>query len=134
MDNKLTQMLVKPAMVGGTCFLISKMTDPNTNVSFMGNTYSKALADGVVAAAASWSSDVVGSYIIPHISKDQRLNHLESMLLHPLITGSALVGLEEFLVKGSVARDGFLKTFSKGAVSEITGMYLYSAVEDRKLY
>lgn len=134
MDSKLQQMLMKPLLAGGAVYLISAMTDGNTQVGFAGKTFSKAMADGVVTVGASMLSDVAGSYILPNISHDQKLAHLESSLLHPVLTGSALVGLEEVLVRGSVARYGFLKPFAKGSVGEIVGLYAYQALHDKKLY
>ena len=81
---------------------------------------------GAMGVAASMLSDATHAWVLPHISNDARLKHIESAALAPVAGGAAYAGVSYLVNPALITQDGDLKTLLMiGAGAEILATYIY---------
>jgi len=89
------------------------------------------VVDFALGAASSFVADIATDYVLPTMSKDTKVQTIESKILNPALAGAVLVGLNT-AVQGSFPNSSgdMIRTFLLGAGSELGSLYLYSTFKD----
>lgn len=83
---------------------------------------------GGVGVAASYVSDAIHSWVLPHISQNQKYMTSESAILSPIISGAALSGGMYVGNKDALQSLGAMKWMGAGAASEAIATYVSSNI------
>jgi hypothetical protein len=121
---KITEQLLKPAIVGGLADIISYvMLDGAGQIQVMGKLVPGWLLIGIVVAAADFAGTFMKEWIAPYLITDNKTTqHLEDMLLTPSLAGlSTWILLDPVLGIGESA----LASIGIGAVSSWGADYIY---------
>lgn len=125
--QQLKKQLIKPLINGGVSALALEMITSKGQKYFAygGKKYSVMTLGVVLGIASSFAVEFTSGVILPHIPKNQKFQHLESMALH--IAGSAGVfALAAKLLGGSITSAEEAKKFMMaGAVAEAVSNYIY---------
>jgi len=99
----------------------------NIKVSFLnGKAVPIWLVAGGMGLAASMLSDATHAWLLPHISSDQRLKHMEASILAPASGAAAYAGVSLLVNPALINQDGDLKSLLMiGAGSELLATWVY---------
>lgn len=122
------QTLIKPAAVGVTAGLVTKIIAGPSNVNILGYSIDPFIAIGLAAGAASFITESTKNQILPAIGVTDQFSNAALYVGQPLITGAAVLGM-------TMAFDGFklpnmndaLQAVALGAGAEIVGRYASDA-------
>jgi len=118
---------LKPAVNGAVTAVVMRQVG-GKNLRVFGQSVPSWYVTGSVGAASSLLGDLAHSWILPHLSPNDKFAQFESSLLSPAIAGAAQVAALEWLSPGSVMGDtgvGTVKVMALGAGAEIAGQYVY---------
>lgn len=80
-----------------------------------------------MGASAALLNDISHDFILPHISKDQKLRHMEAAVVAPSIAGGANLAVSKILNPQLLAEAGMTEVFAYGAISELIAQFIFES-------
>ena len=125
-SSKVIDYVVRPALTGGVALLAARMLSSNADafVEIFGKSISVPVLFGVAIATSSSVSELSYDFLIPQISKADRLNDWLGLTLGPAVSGGSLVAIG-YALSGKIIWTNFLI----GAGAEILSQYSWPTIE-----
>lgn len=117
----LSQAAVGGALLGATVGYDATMRIGGMQVP------SYAIGAGL-GVAGSFLADMAHDYVLPHISKDDRLRHVEGALFAPAVSAATFYAGLTLLHPSAVAEAGRTMVLVQGAGSELAAQWLYENI------
>ena len=92
---------------------------------FKGRRYRVGLVGAVLGAVSSLANDFIHAQILPHISHNQKLAHMESLVL-TLVSGAGVFTAGAYVMNSNLNSSEVKKFMAVGALSEVISSYAYS--------
>ena len=123
--TNFSNTLLKPATTGAVSAVgLMAMVGSDSNFQ-IGETKVPVWALGLgLGAASSLTVDLISEYALPHISKDKKLRHFESIALHLSSSGLVFAAVPK-LLNSDLNMDEAKSFFMAGVAAEIVGQYIY---------
>jgi len=124
---RATNAFVKPLFVGAACsaaayYFIGK---GNVVLPMLNSKVPVWAFYGGAGAASSYVAEIAHSYILPHISPNNKFANMEAMVLGPAAAAGAIVLASGVANPALISQVGLPTTAMLGAGAEIAGHYVY---------
>lgn len=120
------QRIAKYAVHGASAALLTKFLNNGSRINILGVDMNIYLAAGIAGALASSLADASHAWILPYVSADDRMKHIESALLTPAAGAASFTGVMFLGNQDILKEEGqLLKLMGTGAVSEVLAQYVY---------
>ena len=87
------------------------------------------LVDFAFGAIASLGADIATDYVLPQVTKDEKVKMLEAKIANPVAAGVLLVGLSGLTLSSSFDSRAMLQVFAMGAGSELGALYSFDILK-----
>ena len=120
---------VKPAISGAVAAVTFSQMYPNQNVTLVGQSVSMTAAGFTIGALSTVVTEAISMFVLPHISKDVRLQHLESLALTLGSSAAAFWLLPRFLIKGADQNSATTnqRMMLTGVMAEIVSQWIFES-------
>ena len=126
----MTSLLIKPAISAGLGALaFRQLFGSGTQIEYFGQVISITTAGAAIGAMSHVVTEAASMFILPHITKDRRLRHLESMALSLGVSGLTFWAIPRFLAKGgeSTPADTAQNFVVAGVFTEVIAQWIYES-------
>ena len=86
------------------------------------------LVGAALGVAGAVVADLAHDYVMPHLSKDDRLRHVEGAIVAPAVSAAAFAGGIKVLNSDSLKAAGVSNVLIQGAASELVAQWLYENI------
>ena len=131
MNPKVSEYLIKPAIVGGIAAAGSMfLIDGATRVPFFGLDLSAPVAIGGAVAVGNVAASLSHDYVLGMLpGNDEKMIQWQSALLGPALTGAASVLAANATIGSFTDSAAMFQLFALGAGSQVAGTYVYAAID-----
>lgn len=123
-------MVVKPTIGGGVAALaFRQFFGANGTIRIMGRNTNVGVVGFVIGAAASVITDITTAFILPHITKDRRTRHFESLALTLGTSAAVFWAVPRFMAAGGDQNSSTTvqNLMLAGVLSEIISQWIYES-------
>lgn len=114
------------AAVGGA--LLGSTVGFNATLNVGGMAVPSYAIGAGLGVAGSFIADMAHDYVLPHISKDDRLRHVEGAVFAPAVSAATFYAGLSILHPSAVAETGRTMLLLQGAGSELAAQWVYENV------
>lgn len=130
MSSDWSQRALKWSTHGATAAVATKLFNPDAGsieLSILGGKrINLSVAAFGMGVAASALSDSLHQWVLPYVSADERMKHMESAIVTPAAGAAAFTGVMWVSQPDVLKEDGQLsKLMITGAASELVAQYIY---------
>lgn len=132
--NSLSSKLISTPILNGAILAtvgILMYNGLGSSVTLAGVNIPAPIIDFALGAAASFGADLATDYVLPQVTKDEKVKLLEARIMNPVVAGALLVGLQSAVIRGALPVDSssLFRGFLLGAGSELGALYSYDIVK-----
>ena len=128
MDYK--ELFFKPVVSGGvSAVAFRQMFGPAQTITLYGKQMSVTAVGGIIGFVASFLTEVATMTILPHITKDARLRHYESLVLTLGTSGAVFWAIPRFFAAGGEGNTAAINQnlVLIGVLSEVLSQWIYES-------
>jgi hypothetical protein len=87
-----------------------------------------AIVGAVLGVGGAVLADVAHDYVVPHLSKDDRLRHVEGAVFAPAVSAAAFAGGIQILNSEGLESTGLSNVLLHGAATELVAQWIYENI------
>ena len=128
MVKRAIDIITKPALVGGSVYLISRFLSdtPGRTVVLFGFPMYLNVAYSATIGVASMIGETAGEFLLPMLPQNGTLAEIEKMLLVPSLTAGAFWAFIRVSDPKTIELEGNMKPLLYSAGAQLLGDYTYN--------